>query len=134
MFNWYNPSGPDDRLWLDYNERNRDIDLLLSFIDKDPGFIYNSPFELEVLRTPDWTATCPAHWVPSYDAFGDLKKPCIFGERAICEKCGCHVFPSILESVANGSITPQFRLILDYVDGNWMRDPGTFNRIAEAII
>jgi hypothetical protein len=134
MFNWYNPSGDSDDLWLDYGARNRDIDVILELMTQDPSFIYNTKYELSMLRTPEWTDSCPSHWVPSYDAFGDLKSPCIFGERAVCEKCGCHVFPAILESVTKGKITVQFRLVLDYVDTLWTKDPGIFSRFTKKVL
>lgn len=32
------------------------------------------------------------------NAYGKIKKPCVLGENALCEKCG-HVFPSILLTI-----------------------------------
>ena len=124
MFNWYNPASDDDSLWVDYETRNKDIDLLLDLMEDKPDFIYNTKFELDMLRNPEWTKSCPSYFVPSYDAFGDLKTPCVFGERAFCEKCGCHVFPVLMESIAKGRKTAQFRLALDYMDQQWTKDSG----------
>ena len=124
MFNWYNPASDDDSLWVDYETRNKDIDLLLDLMEDKPDFIYNTKFELDMLRNPEWTKNCPAHWIPSYDAFGDLKKPCVFGESAFCEKCGCHVFPALMDSVTKGRKTAQFRMVLDYMDAQWTNSPG----------
>ena len=121
MFNWHTPSRADDPLWLDYDARNRDIDVLLRLIEKEPEFIYNTRAEMDVLRTPDWTRTCPSYLVPSYDAYGGRKEPCIFGEGALCEKCGCHVYPALKLSI-DGKRTGQYRIALDFVDRHWCRD------------
>ncbi len=127
MFNWHTPSRADDPLWVDYPARNRNIDELLAIIDHSPGFIYNTRYELDILRNPDWSRTCQAYLVLSYDAFGELKEPCIFGKGAICNKCGCHVYPALRESVMNGSRTVQYRMALDYVERFWARDGELIN-------
>jgi len=120
MFNWHTPSSHDDPLWVDFPERNRNIDQILKLKAEDE-FIYNTHYELDVLRTPDWTRNCLAHLVPSYDAFGTLKEPCIFN-GGICEKCGCHVYPALQESVLHGSRTVQYRMALDHIEEFWAKD------------
>ncbi|MFQ6134957.1 MAG: hypothetical protein ACE5KU_03980, partial [Nitrososphaerales archaeon] len=98
VFNWHTPFTEDDPLWLNYEERNRNIDTILGLSDKHNDFIWNTPEELEILRSSEWTQRCPNWFVISVDASGRRKQPCVFG-GAVCEKCGCHVFPSLLATL-----------------------------------
>lgn len=134
MFNWYNPSSANDPLWIDYPTRNKDIDRLINLLDHYPKFIYNTIYELNLLRTPKWTGSCPNHWIPSYDAFGNLKIPCIFGEHAYCSRCGCHVFPALSESITKGRETVQMKLALDFADTFWIKDNIVKNVITNDLV
>jgi len=96
IFNWHTPSRLDDPLWLNYPLRNRSIDTICKLKGASPELILNSYPELDLLRSPEWTRDCPNWLVVSYDAAGRVKRPCIFGGHAICERCGCHVYPSLL--------------------------------------
>ncbi|MFX1598579.1 MAG: hypothetical protein ACFFC5_05905, partial [Promethearchaeota archaeon] len=96
VFNWYTPFSENDPLWVPYVQRNSDINVLIRHIRKEPNFVLNTRGELDLLRSSEWTTRCPNWCTISIDAFGHLKRPCVLGSRAVCEKCGCHVFPSVV--------------------------------------
>jgi sulfatase maturation enzyme AslB (radical SAM superfamily) len=120
MFNWKNPLSLDDPTWVSYPKRNMDIDEILGLRDSYGEFICNTEIELDHLRTPDWGDICPHQFVISYDAYGNEKKPCIFGKLADCYRCGCHVFPALVEAVEHGRPSVEFRLILDFISRYWV--------------
>ncbi|MEM5794360.1 MAG: radical SAM protein [Candidatus Aenigmatarchaeota archaeon] len=112
-FNWYTPFSNNDPLWVDYQQRNRDIDLLIKLKEKYYDFIANTTEELEMMRNSGWTKRCPNWCTLSIDAYGKIKKPCVLGENVLCEKCGCHVFPSVLltiEKLKGGMVAKYARL------------------------
>jgi len=127
MFNWHNPLEAEDPLWVPFDQRNQDIDIILGIRAKTAGFIVNTEWELDVLRNPAWGRDCPAHWIASYDAAGRLKKPCIFGDPAMCARCGCHVFPALREAV-NGRPSVEAHLMLNFVKTWWLRE-GVLERL-----
>jgi hypothetical protein len=106
IFNWHTPHHMNDPLWLNYPLRNQCIDEISKLKETRPEFTLNSFAELELMRTPMWTKNCPNWFVVSYDATGRVKKPCILGERAICERCGCHVYPSLLATYSFDGSSP----------------------------
>ena len=128
MFNWHTPSSLDDPLWPDERTRGRNIDQIIELKANDDGFIYNESHVLEVMRTSDWTGDCPSDLVPSYDASGELKEPCIFGQGVICERCGCHVYPALKAAIMERKATGQFRMAMDFADMYWVRDGKLFDR------
>lgn len=121
MFNWYTPSNPNDSIWLPYGERRRNIDEILRLREdaKLGSLICNTEHELSLLRTPRWTRGCPQWYIVSIDAFGNEKRRCIFGRKAICERCGCHVFPALLGTIEYGKQTVETRLISDFIKTVW---------------
>ena len=120
MFNWKNPLSEHDPTWVPYLQRNMDIDAILSLKGSYGDMICNTELELGHLRTPEWGSICPHNFVISYDAFGNLKEPCIFGDLADCSRCGCHVFPALVEAVMNGRPSIEFRLILEFISKFWV--------------
>ena len=52
----------------------------------------------DLMRTNQWSKRCPTWFVESYDAYGNRKPTCVFGEATsfMCENCGCNIYPSIL--------------------------------------
>jgi MoaA/NifB/PqqE/SkfB family radical SAM enzyme len=98
-FAWSTPMSPKDVLYLSHEERQRDIDeiqRLKRFFYGD--YILNSDKELDLMRTNQWSKHCPTWFVESYDAYGNRKPTCVFGEATsfMCENCGCNIYPSIL--------------------------------------
>jgi|GEM_PF-2381024 len=121
MFNWHNPLGEEDPLWVPFAQRNQDIDIVLGLADGPDGLVVNTRWELDLLRTPGWSRRCPSGWIESYDAAGRLKKPCIFADPRMCERCGCHVFPALREAV-RGRPSIEARLMLNFVKTWWLRE------------
>jgi len=98
-FAWSTPMSPKDVLFLSHEERQKDIDeiqRLKRLFYRD--YIINSYKELDIMRTNQWSNRCPTWFVESYDAYGNRKPTCIFGEATsfMCENCGCNIYPSIL--------------------------------------
>ncbi len=127
MFNWYNPLRPEDPFWVPFPQRNRDIDIILGIRDGLGGFVVNTALELDALRSPAWAQDCPAYWIVSYDAAGELKKPCIFEDPAMCARCGCHVFPALREAV-KGRPSVEAHLMLNFVRRWYLRE-GALDRL-----
>ncbi|MFX1486397.1 MAG: radical SAM protein [Promethearchaeota archaeon] len=111
VFNWYTPFSENDPLWVPYIQRNTDIDMLIRHVRKEPDFILNTRRELDLLRSPEWTVRCPNWCTISIDAFGHSKRPCVLGSRAVCEKCGCHVFPSLIRILERAERTLLLRAV-----------------------
>jgi hypothetical protein len=121
MFNWHNPLGEEDPLWVPFAERNRDIDIVLGLAESSDGFVVNTRWELDLLRTPGWTGHCPSYWIESYDAAGRRKLPCIFADPRMCPRCGCHVFPA-LSQAARGRPSIEMHLMLNFAKKWYLRE------------
>lgn len=140
MFNWHNPLEKEDSLWVQFAQRNQDIDILLGMKDGAGGFIVNTRWELDILRNPDWARSCPSDWIASYDAAGELKEPCIFADPRMCSRCGCHVFPALKE-VVRGRPSVEAHLMLGFVKTWWLREgamanleiPKSLDRVAHVL-
>jgi hypothetical protein len=90
---------PKDALYLSHVERQKDIDEIQRLKRLFCGdYIVNSDKELDLMRTNQWSKRCPTWFVESYDAYGNRKPTCVFGEATsfMCENCGCNIYPSIL--------------------------------------
>jgi hypothetical protein len=62
-------------------------------------FIMNTHEELDLMQNNnEWSNHCPTWFVESYDAYGNRKPTCVFGEanQFMCNNCGCNIYPSIL--------------------------------------
>ena len=98
-FAWSTPISPKDVLHLSHAERQKDIDEIQKLKTKLYGdYILNSDEELDLMRTNEWSKHCPSWFVESYDAYGNRKPTCVFGEATsfMCENCGCNIYPSVL--------------------------------------
>jgi MoaA/NifB/PqqE/SkfB family radical SAM enzyme len=101
-FAWSTPMSSKDALHVSQADRSRDIDEIQRLKRLDyRDYILNSDQELELMRTNEWSKGCPTWFVESYDAYGDRKPTCVFGEAKpfMCENCGCNIYPSILTIV-----------------------------------
>jgi MoaA/NifB/PqqE/SkfB family radical SAM enzyme len=91
-----------DKLWLDYQERDRVIDRILAIKAKHPNLIEMPARALELLRSENCrgvTDNCLAtSKMASWDVSGNRKEKCILGPKADCDRCGCGV-PFWLQSV-----------------------------------
>jgi MoaA/NifB/PqqE/SkfB family radical SAM enzyme len=98
-FAWSTPMSPKDALHLSHAERQKDIDEIQRLKRLLYGdYIINSDEELDLMRNNEWSKHCPTWFVESYDAYGNRKPTCVFGEAttSMCENCGCNIYPSIL--------------------------------------
>jgi sulfatase maturation enzyme AslB (radical SAM superfamily) len=98
-FAWSTPMSSKDVLYLSHEEREKDIDEIQRLKRLFYGdYILNTDKELDLMRTNQWSKRCPTWFVESYDAYGNRKPTCIFGEATsfMCENCGCNIYPSIL--------------------------------------
>jgi len=83
------PFSHSDPLWIPYGSlRDKLIDKIRKIKRRYPHFIVNTEKQLEVFRSSEWTENCPSFAFLSFDSMGRIKKPCILGKGAICEKCG----------------------------------------------
>lgn len=98
-FAWSTPMSPKDVLFLSHEERQKYIDEIQGLKRLFYGdYILNTDEELDLMRTNQWSKRCPTWFVESYDAYGNRKPTCVFGEATsfMCEHCGCNIYPSIL--------------------------------------
>jgi MoaA/NifB/PqqE/SkfB family radical SAM enzyme len=83
------PFSHSDPLWIPYGSlRDKLIDKIRKIKRRYPHFIVNTEKQLEVFRSSEWTENCPSFAFLSFDSMGRIKKPCILGKGAICDKCG----------------------------------------------
>jgi Fe-coproporphyrin III synthase len=91
-----------DKLWLNYEERDRVIERILAIKAKYPNLIEMPTHALELLRSENCrriTDNClAATKMASWDVSGNRKEKCILGPKADCDRCGCGV-PFWLQSV-----------------------------------
>ncbi|HEX5701671.1 MAG TPA: radical SAM protein [Pyrinomonadaceae bacterium] len=84
-----------DKLWLNYEERDRVIDRLLAIKAKYPDLVECTTHALELLRSENCRAVtdnCLAESkMASWDVSGNRKEKCILGPKADCDRCGCAV-------------------------------------------
>lgn len=91
-----------DKLWLNYEERDRVIDRILTIKAKYPNLIEMPTHALNLLRSENCRAVTDnclaATKMASWDVSGNRKEKCILGPKADCDRCGCGV-PFWLQSV-----------------------------------
>ena len=84
-----------DKLWLNYEERDRVIDRILAIKAKYPNLVECTTNALELLRSGNCktvTDNClAASKMASWDVSGSRKEKCILGPKADCDRCGCAV-------------------------------------------
>jgi MoaA/NifB/PqqE/SkfB family radical SAM enzyme len=84
-----------DKLWLNYEERDRVIDRILAIKKKYPKLVEMTTHALELFRSENCrsvTDNCLAgSKMASWDVSGNRKEKCILGPKADCDRCGCAV-------------------------------------------
>ena len=84
-----------DKLWLNYEGRDRVIDRILAIKAKYPNLVECTTHALELLRSENCrtvTDNClAASKMASWDVSGNRKEKCILGPKADCDRCGCAV-------------------------------------------
>jgi len=90
-----------DKLWLNYEERDRVIDRIQAIKTKYPKLVEDTTRTLDLMRSENCrtvTDNCLASSrMASWDVSGNRKQKCILGPKADCDRCGCAV-PFFLHS------------------------------------
>lgn len=97
LFDFFTPiRGVKEDLWLDFSERERAIDKLEDLKHRYGNFIGGPPKTFSLMREKNRHAAIGKNCVfvqngTSFDAWGNIKKPCVIGPKADCDRCGCIV-------------------------------------------
>ena len=90
-----------DKLWLNYEERDRVIDRIIAIKAKYPHLVEDTMHTLNMMRAENCRAVtdnCLASSrMAACDVIGNRKEKCILGPKADCDRCGCAV-PFFLHS------------------------------------
>jgi MoaA/NifB/PqqE/SkfB family radical SAM enzyme len=105
VFSFFTPvRGLDDSLWLAWDEKDRILDLLIEKKRVYGDFIVNTGRALNLMRSDrarSVTDRCPfAEKSFALGPTGRLKRPCMLGPKADCDRCGC-VVPFYLRSLTD---------------------------------
>lgn len=87
---------PDSDLWLTFAERDRALDKLEELKRKFGSFIGGPPLTFTLMRERNRHRAIGKSCIflnngTAFDAWGNVKKPCVIGPKADCDKCGCIV-------------------------------------------
>lgn len=120
-FSFYTPQqGVNDNLYLDGKERDSVIDRILKLKKTYGDFILNSKSVLTLMKSRNASDVIQRCATPkafiSIDSLGNVKRPCVMGSTADCQRCGC-VVPFELESVVNRRHFDSLRLIKKFYMG-----------------
>ncbi len=97
LFDFFTPMRDGDRsLWLTFEERDRILDRLCRLKEQHGDIIGAPPGTFDLMRAPNRHKAVGRNCVfvrhgTAFDALGNVKKPCVIGAAADCDKCGCIV-------------------------------------------
>lgn len=97
LFDFFTPiKGVKEDLWLTFSERDMMLDKLESLKCKYGNFIGAPPKTFDLMREHNRHRAVGSNCVfikcgTSFDASGNVKKPCVIGPKADCDRCGCIV-------------------------------------------
>lgn len=105
VFSFYTPiRGLDDDLWLDWPEKDSMLDKLIELKREHGDFLVNTVRALGLMKSTaarSVTDNCLfASTSFAFDPAGNVKKPCMLGSKADCERCGC-IVPFFLRSLTD---------------------------------
>jgi MoaA/NifB/PqqE/SkfB family radical SAM enzyme len=108
VFSFFTPvRGRDDSLWLGWDEKDRILELLIEKKRAYGDFIVNTERALRLMksdRSRSVTDRCPfAEKSFALGPDGIMKKPCMLGPKADCDRCGC-VVPFYLASLTDRTL------------------------------
>lgn len=103
-FDFYTPiRGIKSDLWLNWQERDQIIRKLMDLRKKYGGFLLDSEPVLELMLSENSQKLTTNCIVPKavvcMDSAGNIKRPCVMGNKADCSRCGC-IIPFLIESFA----------------------------------
>lgn len=98
LFDFFTPiKGVKEDLWLNFKERDNILIKLKELKNKRYGSFIGGPartFTLMNSRNKHKVVGANCVFVnhgTAFDSFGNIKKPCVIGSKADCERCGCIV-------------------------------------------
>jgi Fe-coproporphyrin III synthase len=97
LFDFFTPiQGVKEDLWLSFEKRDRAIDQLEALRERYGSFIGGPPRTHDLMRTANRHTSVGKKCVfvqngTAFDAWGNVKKPCVIGPQADCDRCGCIV-------------------------------------------
>ncbi len=97
LFDFFTPiKGVKEDLWLDFSERDRAIERINALREKFGSFIGGPPATHDFMLEKNCHSSVGANCVfvkhgTAFDAWGNIKKPCVIGPKADCSRCGCIV-------------------------------------------
>jgi len=105
VFSFFTPvSGVDNSLWLEWDEKDRILELLIESKKVYGDFVVNTDRALRLMksdRSRSVTDKCPfAEKSFALGPDGIMKEPCMLGQKADCDRCGC-VAPFYLKSLTD---------------------------------
>lgn len=97
LFDFFTPiRGKNENMWLDFDEREKVLDRLENLRIELGSFIGAPPKTFWLMRRSNYrkavgkNCVCVKNGI-ALDAWGNVKKPCVMGNLADCERCGCIV-------------------------------------------
>lgn len=97
LFDFFTPiKGIKEDMWLNFSERDQTIDRINVLREKFGKFIGGPPKTHDLMREKNRHSCVGANCVfvqngIAFDAMGNVKKPCVIGPKADCDRCGCIV-------------------------------------------
>ncbi|MBN1282195.1 MAG: radical SAM protein [Proteobacteria bacterium] len=97
LFDFMTPvRGVEEGMWITFPERHEIIDRLEALRDTYGSFIGGPPGTFDLMRLENKSSCVGPNCVfvkngTAFDAWGNVKKPCVIGPNADCDRCGCIV-------------------------------------------
>jgi len=97
LFDFFTPMrGVKEEMWLTFDERDKILDKLQDLKSRYGDFIGGPPMTFDLMRERNRHRAVGKNCVfvnhgAAFDAWGDVKKPCVIGPQADCDRCGCIV-------------------------------------------
>ncbi|MFH0800604.1 MAG: radical SAM protein [Pseudomonadota bacterium] len=97
LFDFFTPiRGVNEDIWLSFEERDRAIATLKELKMRYGDFIGGPPATFDLMLEKNRHIATGKNCVflnngVAFDAWGNIKKPCVIGPNADCDRCGCIV-------------------------------------------
>jgi MoaA/NifB/PqqE/SkfB family radical SAM enzyme len=98
LFDFFTPiKGVKEDLWLNFKERDDVLNKLKELKNEKYGSFIGGPAQtFKLMNSQNKHKAVGANCVfvnhgTAFDSYGNIKKPCVIGSKADCERCGCIV-------------------------------------------
>ncbi|MBT3182584.1 MAG: radical SAM protein [Deltaproteobacteria bacterium] len=97
LFNFFTPiKGANEKVWLSFDERDEILSKLESLKERYGDFIGAPSKTFDLMKGKNHHRAVGKNCVfikygTAFDAWGKVKRPCVIGPFADCDKCGCIV-------------------------------------------